>query len=122
MRTRRARTGGTGKHLSLVKACARSRWPASARLAERLRRRGSWGLLVRPREQDRRAPHFVHISAARKLSHELSFVPSPPSEPPSTAKMASSKRVTNAKSGKFHQLVHKRGQVEVEKVRGAGGR
>jgi hypothetical protein len=35
-----------------------------------------------------------------------------------------SKRVTNAKSGKFHQLVHKRGQVEVEKVRGggAGGR
>ncbi|KIY99440.1 hypothetical protein MNEG_8517 [Monoraphidium neglectum] len=29
--------------------------------------------------------------------------------------MAASKRVTNAKSGKFHQLVHKRGQVEVEK-------
>ncbi|GBF97160.1 hypothetical protein Rsub_10347 [Raphidocelis subcapitata] len=26
-----------------------------------------------------------------------------------------SKRVTNAKSGKFHQLVHKRGHVEVEK-------
>jgi hypothetical protein len=32
-----------------------------------------------------------------------------------------SKRVTNARSGKFHQLVHKRGQVEVEKVRGGLG-
>jgi hypothetical protein len=30
--------------------------------------------------------------------------------------MAASKRVTNARSGKFHQLVHKRGAVEVEKV------
>jgi hypothetical protein len=32
--------------------------------------------------------------------------------------MAASKRVTNAKSGKFHQLVHKRGQVETERVSG----
>lgn len=28
-----------------------------------------------------------------------------------------SKRVTNARSGKFHNNIHKRGQVEVEKVR-----